>query len=333
MSLVVERLFPNGVPQTAVRGFAPPGVGWHWTAGGTGRAGWDGSVRHLIGTRTTVNASYHGGFWVEHAPNHVGCRTFIQWIVPLTSAAHSVNPSHCWKYNSNKSKSVQDARFAEVRRILGAKASDPNAGMIALSYAGMPADLERDLACGVFRQDLRDLAGQLVARPDVIARPHFGHGWIQPLTRYEMDVTTNFIGMLYGESASTPTTGGSEDMQFWRPVQEDWTAKVGAKFFDGAGNEKAFTASERVRSIAESSDGTYRLVKYGTNELLVMERAGLTPIAGTRVPAPGSYGFPPPEVVEKVIEVPTGITQETVEQAATAAVGGERTRIRKVLGI
>ena len=100
-----------------------------------------------------------------------------------------------------------------------------------------------------------------------------------------------------------------DDMQFWRPVQEDWwtVAKVpgkslGTVFYDGAGALKEFTSRERVRSVAESSDGRYRQVKYpfkDPKELLVVdargndkEGPGLVPIRGTRVPATG-YGFPP----------------------------------------
>lgn len=330
MSLVVEQPYPNGVPLSTVEGFAPAGVGWHWTAGGPGRTGWNGTVAHLINTRATVNASYHGGFWAEHAAGHVGCRTVIQWIVPTTKAAHSVHPPSCWQYNSSKSRTLQDARFAEVRRILGAKASDPNAGMLAIAYAGMPVDLERDLACPVFRADVQSLARQLVAHPATVERPHFGHGWIQPISRYEMDVATNFIALLYGESAPSPVL--EDDMLFWKPVQQDWNTANGTVFYDGAGNKKVFTAAELVRSVAEDSTGRWRLVRYGAGEYLTVdargslkEGAGLTPIAGTRIPATG-FGFPPPETVTKTVE-------KIVEVPDPNAVADERARIRAVLGV
>lgn len=290
MTLVVEEPYPSGVPQTAVAGFAPRGVAWHWTAGGTGRAGWDGTVRHLVATRATVSASYHAGLWHEHA----GERTIVQWIVPTGKAAHSIAPSQVFQYNQNKDLATQNARFTEVGRIL-ARDSDPNADCIAVAYAGMPADLERDLACPVFRSDVQELGRQLVSHPSVIDRPHFGHGWIQPISRYEMDApAADFIGLLYGEKQE-------DDMLFWRPVTEDWTTKTGARFWDGAGAEKVFTAGERVTSVAESSDGTYRLVRYpptNPTELLIMERVGLSPIAGTRKPTTG-YGFPPVSGVPK----------------------------------
>ena len=202
--LKVEQPYPNGVPQTVISSWHAAGLGWHWSAGATGRAGWEGTVRFLISSRYTLNASYHGGFWPEHKAGHVGCVTVIQWIVRTDRAAHSVNPAQCWQYHSTKNRAVQDSRFAEVRRILGPKASDPNAGMIALAYAGMPADLDKDLACPVFREDLDELAQQLIDHPTVIDRPHFGHGWIQPVSRYEMDTAKDFIGLLYGDDMPTP---------------------------------------------------------------------------------------------------------------------------------
>jgi hypothetical protein len=218
VTLVVEEAYPSGVPQTAVPGWAPTGAAWHWTAGSPGRAGWDGTVRHLIASRYTVNASYHGGLWHEHAADG-RCRTVLQWIVPTSRAAHSIAPSQVFQVNTTKDRATQDARFREVRRILGARATDPNAGCIAIAYAGMPADLERDLACPVFRADVQALARQLVAHPTVIDRPHFGHGWIQPISRYEMDVTTDFIGLLYG--APPPQ---EDDMLPTRRKAEVWLA-------------------------------------------------------------------------------------------------------------
>lgn len=338
MSLVVEQLYPAGVPQTAVYGFSPPGVGWHWTAGGAGRVGWNGSVAHLINTRGTVNASYHAGFWAEHVAGHVVCKTIVQWIVPTTKAAHSVAPSQCWQYNAAKDRTRQDVRFAEVRRILGAKAGDPNAAMIAIAYAGMPEGLQQDLECPVFRADVKDMADQLVEHPATDARPHFGHGWIQPISRYEMDVTTDFIAMLY-EQAEQPV---EEEMLFWRPVQQDWNTFAGTVFYDGAGVKKVFTAPERVRSFAEDSTGRWRLVQYGTETLLVDARGsqkegpGLSPIANTRVPATG-FGYPPAQAVEVVTEivkeVPTGITEEQLSAKYDEGVLDEKARVRKFLGL
>lgn len=332
MSLVVEQLYPNGVPQTAVAGFTPTGVGWHWTAGGTGRTGWNATVAHLIATRYTKNASYHGGFWVEHTADHANCRTVVQWIVPTTKAAHSVNPAACWQFNSAKDYRLQESRFAAVRTALPVKASDPNAGMIALAYAGMPANLQADLGCRIFRADMHNLARQLVAHPATVDRPHFGHGWIQPLTRYEMDVAYDFIGMLYGILPPPPPVPQEVDVLFWKPVQQDWMTGEGTRFFDGAGEEKFFVGTpERVRSIAEDSTGRWRLVRYGTELLVVDARGpnkvgpGLIPVNGTRIPASG-YDFAPAEVVEKVVEVPD-------PEAEAKGIETEKSRIRALLGL
>lgn len=323
MTLVVEQNYVNGMPQTAVSGWSPRACVWHWTAGGPGRIGWNGSVSHLVNTRTTVNASYHGGFWVEHTVGHTACRTYVQWVVPTTKAAHSIAPTQIYQLNPNKDRATQEARFTEVKRIL-LRDFDPNADCIALAYAGMPANLKQDLQCPVFRADLQNLARQIVARPDVIDRPHFGHGWIQPISRYEVDqVGIDFISMLYDEPAA-PAVPAEDDMIYWRPVQQDWMTYVGTVFYDGDGNKKTFTDREPVRSTHESSDGRYRLVKYGTETLVVEARGarkegpGLEPVPNTRVPASG-FGYPPTETMEVVKEVPTGITEAQVEAAIDAA--------------
>lgn len=327
--LQIEQNYANGIPQTAVEGFNPRGLAWHWTAGGKGRAGALQTIQHFINTRYTVNASYHLLFWVEHKIGHIGCITYAMWIVPVTSASHSLAPSQAFVPKTGSS--LEKARFTEVHRIL-IRDSDPNADVWALSYCGMPADLKADLGCAVFRADLVNLAKQLIAHPTYITdRPHFGHGWIQPSTRYEMDqVGLDFISMLYGEVTSLPQ---EEDMQFWRPVQQDWWTANGTVFYDGAGNKKYFTSRERVRSTAESSEGRYRLVRYGSRELLVVDARGsdkdgpgLAPIAGTRIPTSG-FGFPPLEIKEVIKEVPTGITPEDVKAAKDAAADAERERL------
>jgi hypothetical protein len=282
MTLVVEEAYPSGVPQTAVPGWVPTGAGWHWTAGGTGRAGWDGTVRHLIASRYTVNASYHGGLWHEHAADG-RCRTVIQWIVPTSRAAHSIAPSQVFQVNPNKDRATQDARFRVVRRILGARATDPNAGCIAIAYAGMPADLERDLACPVFRDDVQSLARQLVAHPAVIDRPHFGHGWIQPISRYEMDITTDFIGLLYGTPAPMPAPAKEEDMLPADMVgkAEEWTTtKPNAPIWTrgcGVGPQEFLVNVQAVDTIVEVGP-EWRLVRLvPTRRYAFMRRADLTP--------------------------------------------------------
>jgi hypothetical protein len=112
------------------------------------------------------------------------------------------------------------------------------------------------------------------------------------------------------------------DMQFWKPVQEDWWTVPGTVFWDGDGTEKSFTTRERVTSVAEATDG-HRLVKYGTNELLVIPRTGLTPISGTRVPTAPAYGFPPV----------TGYTQAQLdaEKAKSLAAGKSQMKAKAIV--
>jgi hypothetical protein len=335
MTLKVEQPYPANIPQSTVSGFAPRGLAWHWTAGGTGRAGAESTIRHFQNTRATVNASYHILLFRE------GATTVAVWIVPVGRASHSLNPAAAFKPKTGSAR--EQARFAEVHRIL-ARDSDPNADCISISFCGMPADLAAAMRDPGFVADVRELARQLIAHPAVVDRPHFGHGWIQPTTRYETDATTGgqdlLIAQLYGEVPS-PAPQGEDDMQFWRPVQEDWwtvaktATALGTVFYDAAGNRKEFTSRERVRSSHESSDGRYRLVRYGTSEVLVVDARGndkvgpgLVPIAGTRVPTTG-YGFPPPEVKEviKTVEVPTGITEDDVADAVKLGATAERDRI------
>lgn len=336
--LKIEQNYVAGIPQTTVAGWQPLGLAWHWTAGGTGRAGAQATINHFVATRYTVNASYHILIWCEHRTGHVGCVTVAQWIVPMSKASHSIAPSQAFvpKYGNAR----ETARFAEVRRILGTKASDPNAGCVSISYCGMPADMARDIAeCQSFVPDLKALSKQLIDHATYIAaRPHFGHGWIQPSTRYELDRTHGGEDMLIGRLYGEPIVKLGDDMQYWKPVQEKWTAKANARFWDGAGNEKFFTGGDSLISFMESSDGLYRLVRYG-NEALVVERAGLTVVAGSRVPATG-FGYPPapaPTTVTVVKEVPTGITQAQVDVAVAAArddaILDEKARLRVLLGL
>jgi len=338
MALRVEQNYAAGVPQSVVAGFAPRGLAWHWTAGGTGRAGAESTIRHFVNTKATVNASYHILLFRE------GTSTVAMWIVPVGRASHSMNPSLAFKPKTGSAR--EQARFTEVHRIL-ARDNDPNADCISVSFCGMPADLAAAMRDPVFAADVRELARQLIAHPTVIDRPHFGHGWIQPATRYETDATSGgqdlLIAQLYGAAPAPPQ--GDDDMQFWKPVQEDWwtvaktATALGTVFYDGAGNKKEFTSRERVRSTAESSDGRYRQVKYpptGSDELLVVdargndkEGPGLVAISGTRVPPSPNYGFPPPETVVKEVvkEVPTGITEGDVQAAQEEAATAERNRI------
>lgn len=317
----VEIIYDELIPQTALLGFAPTGIAMHWTAGNPGRQGALETRSYFISSRARVNASYHILVWWDAVTRIFG----VMWIVDPGKAAHSMAPKPVaagGSYDPN----------AEVRRILGAKVNDPNAGTLAVSFCGMPADLVAAMADPDFVHGYKRLISELQAIPSILDRPLFNHGWAQPTTRY--DAGTDLIPAIYGEAPSQ----GEDDMQFWKPVQEDWHAVNGTVFYDGEGTKKTFTSSEPIRTIAESNDGRWRLAKYGLRELLVIdartaakEGAGLVPVSNTRIPATG-FGFPTPEIkvveriVEKTVEVPD-------PETASKAVAGEQARIRTVLGI
>jgi hypothetical protein len=285
VTLVIERPYPTGIPQTAVSGFAPRGLAWHWTAGGVGRAGAEATIRHFQNTRYTVNASYHILLFRD------GTKTVAMWIVPPTRASHSMNPANAF---APKTGSVREkARFTEVHRIL-ARDNDPNADVISVSFCGMPLDLAVAMRDPVFRADVRELARQLIAHPTIIDRPHFGHGWIQPISRYETDAVSEGEDLLISKLYAA-----EEDMITWKPVRELWDTAAGVEFWDGDGNLKQFTDVERIETIAESADGAFRLCRYGATELLVVIRRGLTSVAGSRQPATG-YGFVEPDISTKL---------------------------------
>ena len=156
-------------------------------------------------------------------------------------------------------------------------------------------------------------------------------------------------------TGSLPDTAMEENPMLLRRVQQDWTTgtgPTGGAFYTegpGIGSAKYFTTADKVRSIAEEAvlsngalvSGSWRVLEYG-GEILWMNRANLTPIAGTRVPAEG-FGPPPPQIqtVEKIVEVPTGITQAQLDAAVAkaaadakaAGVTAEKSRLRVFLGL
>lgn len=336
MALKVEIDYRNGIPQTAVPGFAPTGLVWHWTAGATGRAGAEATIRHFINTRYTTNASYHILLFRE------GSTTVAKWIVPMSRAAHSMNPGAALKPKTGSAR--ERARIEEVKRILGSRATDPNAGSIAISFCGMPADLAAAMKDAGFRADVRALAQQLIDHPNfIVARPHFGHGWVQPTTRYETDATPEgadlLIASLYGEASLPDTSTGANDMYDWvalmkpasfkttiaagsairkRPRYKD--AKVAAETLDFyAGRDSTITVIGTVEGDEYNGTVTWLAYVLGDGGLRVTSAGNELP--NRRAPLER-------EVVKEVIkEVPTGISEEDVQQAQEAAAEAERARI------
>lgn len=108
------------------------------------------------------------------------------------------------------------------------------------------------------------------------------------------------------EFGPPPPTGGTMAV---RPVSEEFTTKTGpstpgGQFYvdgPGMGTPKHFLTSEKVTSVGETTDGTYRLLFYWNGgpaggEYLWMPRVNLNPVAGTRKPATGyanSLPIPP----------------------------------------
>ena len=323
MSLRVETNYVAGVPQTVIRGgLQCYGQDWHWTAAGTGRAGAEAVIRGFVATRYTTNASYHLLVWSEHKPGHVGCITYAMWIVPPDRASHSLNPANCWKYNDSKPRAQQDTRFAEVRRILGPKASDPNAGSIAVSYCGMPADLARDVQCPVFVADCRKLSTDLAAIPTMNDRPHFAHGWIQPITRYEMDSapvggTDLIISKMYAAAGA--------------PAEEDEMTWVNEVRWYKTPRRVIIRATATYRLTPDLNDAEAYVSTTDEERVIIGEVNGLDFGAGPLwLVIGGDNGVPKvvhsqdvigekPLVSETVKEVLTGLTDADIDKAVDAA--------------
>lgn len=334
-----------GIPQTILPGgLRPTGIAWHWTAGATGRAGALGTARYFISAASSANASYHMLLsWDDPI-------TGAMWIVPADRAAHSINPGKVYRHSAAASASAsirarEAARWAEVKRILGSDAYDPNAGCIAVSFCGMPDDLARALESPVFRADVRELAGRLVRSfPTIVDRPHFGHGWIQPITRYEADIrpggTDLLIGpVLYG-STSIPApapvpVNEEENMLPTRRVAQVWRARTDTPVHQSPDESSpviaTIAAGSNVPSIQEQAElrggawatiGPWRTVVLFDDRTGYAHRDHIDP-----VPAPGFDRLNRGTLYEVDTEsvpawpLPTGggITQDDVDEAAATA--------------
>lgn len=322
--------FRSGVPQTPFGTVGPfRMLALHDTEGGAGLTGARGTLQFLI-DRQDRNASYHEIWaWDEATKTFTALR-----IVPATSAAHSINP-----YPPSAGGSYEPDSW--VVQSLGTLWKDPNRYVYAVSVAGTVAQVDAWSGDPDFVAACRRRTSEIIAQFGV--QPRLGeHFRFNPSNRTDWGrlLTSKMGGLVFTEVPK------EDDMLFWNPVQQDWTTANGTVFFDGAGNKKNFIDVETVRSFAESSDGRWRLVRYGTETLLVDARTsmkegpGLLPVPGTRIPTTG-FGYPPAEVVEVVkevtVEVPTGITQEQVNAAHADGVEdgttAEKSRLRTLLGL
>ena len=83
------------------------------------------------------------------------------------------------------------------------------------------------------------------------------------------------------------------------------------------GPAKIFTTAEKRWSNGETTDGVYRRIEYGEEELW-LERSTITPIAGTRNPATG-YGTPIMGATPGEVRAAQTVAADKVLEAAKAA--------------
>jgi hypothetical protein len=219
----------------------------------------------------------------------------ILLTVPYLEASGGVNPA---------SSSWAPGRFPWLKQQLSPAAyADPNAYLLNVAFSGKTAVFrDQGLPPNMLAtaQQLTAWAAQTFGR-HMVASGHL---------HWQTNRSDPSLQVLAAITSEAP-----DDMQFWKPVQEDWWTVPGVTFWDGNGTEKSFTTRERVTSVAEATDG-HRLVKYGTNELLVMPRTGLVPISGTRIPPAPNYGFPP------------GFTQADLDAAKAAGITAGKTDMK-----
>lgn len=264
-----------GMPQTALVGGLPSrGMAGHWSAGGPGRAGALATARFLI-AEASRNASYHELWWWEAATRTFG----VLLLVHHWRAAHSMNPrpvSQGGPYDPQP----------EVRRILGDKVGDPNAAAYAVSFAGMPADLEAALRWPAFVDGAVRRIYELLEQETTITIDHpiFTHGEAQPSTRYDWGTAMRpaLYARLYPEEADMPTPPLSYVPQLWTALddgadlreQADLAAPVIATVPKGG---VLFTIGEDPRA-----GERWRLAVAGEPErLYFVRRAQITPLPPT----------------------------------------------------
>lgn len=261
--------FPTDEPLLGPPSYGPrkgtEGVVWHSTEGAdTSRAAAVATARWQA-TPGATTGSYN---WIIYDG---GLLLTVPYLEASGGLATGVAPY--W----------QPGRYTFLKANLSSAAyADPNAYLLNVAFSGKAASF-RD---GKMPQNMIETAVALtrwVEAQNWSTRPlvHSGHLNWQTNRSDPSQLVLNQIAALYAPE---------DDMQFWKPVQEDFTTIDGTKFWDGSGVYKQFTSIERVTSIAESSDDKYRLLRYGA-ELLVAVRAGMNVVKDTRIPTTG-YGFP-----------------------------------------
>jgi hypothetical protein len=259
------------------------GIIWHTTEGA-------GPSRSAAVATATWQKSNPGSYnWIIYDGG-------LLLTVPYLEASGGVNPL---------SSSWAPGRFPWLKSALSAAAyADPNAYLLNVAFSGKTAVFRDQGLPPNMLATAKQLVEWVEAQPWCSRMVASGH------LHWQTNRTDPSLQVLAAITSEAP-----DDMQFWKPVQEDWWTVPGVTFYDGNGTEKSFTTRERVTSVAEATDG-HRLVKYGTNELLVMPRTGLVPISGTRIPPAPNYGFPP------------GFTQADIDAAKAAGITAGKTDMK-----
>ena len=105
-----------------------------------------------------------------------------------------------------------------------------------------------------------------------------------------------------------------------KPAREQWSIPAGTPFWTEGpemGPSKSFTAPERRWSNGETSDGAFRRIEYGDEELW-LKRADIVSVPGTRNPASG-YGSPSMGATASQVKQAQGVAADKVLEAAKAA--------------
>lgn len=204
----IEDDFRTGIPQTAFLNGAGPfrGISCHWTAGAPGYNGAKGTINFLV-NNASRNASYHEIWWWEN-------KTFgVIRIVRPDRASHSMNPTPpTWAPN------------ALVKRILGDKVGDPNRYAYSVSFAGMPADMDKACADPDFLAAATRRTKELYAQFGSLSTdPLFNHGEGQPTTRY--DWGTKLRPEIYKRLGADMV---NEYIKRMDKTRLGWTVKLGA---------------------------------------------------------------------------------------------------------
>lgn len=259
------------------------------------RKGTEGIIWHTTeAADSSRNSAVSTATWQKSNP---GSYNFIIYdggillTVPYLEASGGVNPA---------STSWDPGRYSFLRQHLSPQAyADPNAYLLNVAFSGKTAVLRESMP-----RNMVETAVALTRWVEAWAGTvvHSGHMHWQ---RNRSDPSDKVLARIAGLYSGLPDSSTEEPMPVLKPVRQQWTtgtgdtlardshATPGGQFWTlgpDQGDRKWFTAPEKVWSIAETEDGLWRAIEYGS-EVLWMHRYNLRPVDGTRNPA-GGYGTP-----------------------------------------